>query len=151
MLNKQPNSHFEQLMSYAEHISSLSGASACALFVIQRDRVVAEYYSGTHGFNDSARKVGADSQFNVASVRKSYLGYAVAWALHDGDIYSIDDAVLNYLQLGEEEREALEGVTVRHLLTYTHGLGAEDGRSCVSLSPEQIGNTTGSELIFCKL
>lgn len=39
-----------------------------------------------------------NSQFNAVSVRKSYIGFAVAYALHNGYILSIDDPVLNYIK-----------------------------------------------------
>ncbi|MFD0678342.1 MULTISPECIES: serine hydrolase domain-containing protein [unclassified Paenibacillus] len=127
MLKRKINSSFDNLMFYVEQISKLNAASACALFAIQNDHIVAEIYSGTHSFDEAARKTGADSQFNVASVRKSYLGLAASWAFYQGKIHSFDDYVLKYLQVSDSERAALEGVTIRNLLTYTHGLSEKEG------------------------
>ncbi|SFL42775.1 CubicO group peptidase, beta-lactamase class C family [Paenibacillus sp. 1_12] len=128
MLKRKINSSFDNLMSYVEQISKLNGASACALFAIQNDHIVAEIYSGTHSFDETTVKTGADSQFNVASVRKSYLGLATSWAFYQGKINSLDDDVLRYLQVSDGEEAALEGVTIRNLLTYTHGLSEKDGQ-----------------------
>jgi len=77
--------------------------------VIQGDQVVAEHYQGHH-FGTDSRKVQADSRFNVHSVRKSYLGLAVAIAISEGKM-RLDDEIPD-----------LEGTTLRHLLTHTHGL-----------------------------
>lgn len=92
------------------------------LFVIQNDCVVAEYYAGKHSIEGSARQTAADSQFKVASVRKSYIGFAAAWALNSGAVRSFDDPVLRYVSVGREESEFLKGVTIGNLLTHTHGL-----------------------------
>ncbi|WP_165971914.1 serine hydrolase domain-containing protein [Paenibacillus piri] len=135
MLNKKANRDFDRLMFYVERINELNGASACALFVIQKDRIVAEYYSGAHSFEKSARHIQADSQFNVASVRKSYLGLATAWALHLGKIASLDDPILNYLQVSDGEKAACTGITIRNLLTHTHGLYEQDGQLARSFAP----------------
>lgn len=129
MLEKKLSSTFDDLMSYVERINRLNGGTSCALFVIQNDYVVSECYSGQHSPEDSARPTAADSQFNVASVRKSYIGFATAWALNSGAISSVDDPVLRYVSVRQEETASLKRVTIRNLLTHTHGLARdEDGR-----------------------
>jgi CubicO group peptidase (beta-lactamase class C family) len=64
--------------------------------------------------------VQLDTQFHVASVKKSYIGFAVAYAVYYGYIKSIDDLVLKYLPTLDES--TWDGTTIRHLLTHTHGL-----------------------------
>jgi len=118
LLSSNPSPAYDELISYAEHINRSNGGTSCALFVIQNDQVVAEHYRGVAG----SRPTEADSQYNVASVRKSYLGLAAAWALHDGAIRSFDDPILDYISIDQDDRAALQGVTIRHLLTHTHGI-----------------------------
>lgn len=129
-------SGYEDLMTYVEHMNGLTHGTACALYVIQGGHTAAEFYAGKHTLEPSARRTAADSQFNVASVRKSYLGFAAAWALHHGKIGSLDDPVLRYMSVSPEQRASLEGVTLRHLLTHTHGLvKAADRSISASFSP----------------
>lgn len=122
MLSYNPSSAYDELREYVERINRSNGGTSCALFVIQNDQVVAEHYSGSAG----SQPTGADSRYNVASVRKSYLGLTAAWALHDGAIRSFDDPILDYLAVNSDERAALEGITIRNLLTHTHGLSLDD-------------------------
>ena len=129
LLEKRLLSSFDRLMSYVERINGLNGGTSCALFAIQSDHVVAEYYEGKHAPEYSARPTAADSQFNVASVRKSYIGLAAAWALHSGAIRSFDDPVIRYISADAEDSKHLQKVTIRNLLTHTHGLGRDgEGR-----------------------
>ncbi len=122
-------SAYDGLFEYVERINRLNGGTSCALYAIQNDRIAAEYYAGKHSREASARRTSADSRYNVASVRKSYMGLAAAWALHEGTIESFDDPVLRYIPASARERPCLEGVTIRHLLTHTHGLDRDgEGR-----------------------
>ncbi|TCP55802.1 CubicO group peptidase (beta-lactamase class C family) [Tumebacillus sp. BK434] len=107
-------------MEYVDRINEWNGASGSALIVMRRGEVVCEHYAGHHSHEAGARPIGADSQFNIASARKSYLGFAAAWALREGKIGSLDDAVTGYLP--ELDAALLQGTTIRHLLTHTHGL-----------------------------
>ncbi|MGE5701768.1 MAG: serine hydrolase domain-containing protein [Clostridia bacterium] len=123
-LPKQESNQFDHLVDYVVKIGEVLGASASAVFVIHRDRIVTERYFGRHSHQPEARTVQADSRFNVASVRKSYLGLAIALAIHDGNIHGIDDAVADYFP--ELDPNVLDGTTLRHLLTHTHGLGTDE-------------------------
>jgi CubicO group peptidase (beta-lactamase class C family) len=62
----------------------------------------------------------------VASVRKSYIGFAVAYALYHGFISSIDDPVSDYILTLDPS--IIQGTTIRHLLTHTHGLKSNHGK-----------------------
>ncbi|MBT2762070.1 serine hydrolase domain-containing protein [Paenibacillus sp. ISL-20] len=64
--------------------------------------------------------VEAPTRFNVASVRKSYIGFAIALAVHQQKIASIDDEIADYLV--DLDTDIVRGTTIRHLLTHTHGL-----------------------------
>ncbi|MFS0918770.1 serine hydrolase domain-containing protein [Brevibacillus sp. 179-C 1.1 NHS] len=106
-----------------EHVKKTSGTvvgTGAAVLVIHKDQVVVEEYWGKQGTAADARLVQADTQFHVASVRKSYIGFAVAYAVHHGYIHSINDAVTKYLP--ELDSDLLSQTTIRHLLTHTHGL-----------------------------
>jgi CubicO group peptidase (beta-lactamase class C family) len=120
LLEKELSSHFNLLVEHVKKIHKIRMASASALMVIHNDKIVTETYDGFHSNIPSAKPVQSQSQFNVASVRKSFIGFSVAWAKYNGDINSIDDPVLNYLP--ELDKDVMEGITLRHLLTHTHGL-----------------------------
>lgn len=75
---------------------------------------------GTQSQEANARLIQEDTQFHIASVRKSYIGFAVAFAVHHGMIAAIDDPIPAYLP--EYKEPIYENITIRHLLTHTHGL-----------------------------
>jgi CubicO group peptidase (beta-lactamase class C family) len=114
----------EKLISWVEDIKDKNGSSAAALYILKDDQVVAEHYSGRHSHEKGAREVRSDSQFNVASARKSYLGLSVAFALHDKYIESLDDPISIYMP--ELETELVKDVTIRHLVTHSHGLDIDE-------------------------
>lgn len=114
---------FDHLVQYTSEINQLNGGTATALIVIQNGQIVTEYYDGKHSGDPHARAVQPDSQFNVASARKSYIAFAVAWALAQGVISSIDDLVADYLP--DYPKALMQNTTIRHLLTHTHGLEFE--------------------------
>lgn len=115
------NKAFIELNEYVSQVKSKISATAAAIYIIHNGRVVNEWYSGMHDNSKHSRFVDEESQFNVASVRKTFLGFAVSLALHEGKVRSIDDLVVDYLN--ELDSEALGHTTIRHLLTHTHGLG----------------------------
>lgn len=94
--------------------------TGAGVMVIHKGKVRLEHYWGTQSEETNAPLIQPDTQFHIASVRKSYIGFAVAFAVHHGMIASIDEPITAYLP---ECREAVyENVTIRHLLTHTHGL-----------------------------
>ncbi|WP_175987392.1 serine hydrolase [Bacillus sp. Marseille-Q1617] len=107
-----------------------SGASA---FIIHKDSLVLEQYIGEQSAAKNARNVQEDTQFHVASVRKSYIGFAVAWALYYGYIDSIDDSVRTYLP--ELDETLWRDINIRHLLTHTHGLKEQRGKTYQEFAP----------------
>lgn len=99
-------------------------SSAGAAVIMQNGEIVWEWYSGYQSYRPGARRVNEDSQFNVASSRKTYIAFAVAYALFHRKIRSIDDKVADYIP----DLSGIEGRRIRHLLTHTHGLQEEDGK-----------------------
>ncbi|MCP1311483.1 serine hydrolase domain-containing protein [Paenibacillus tyrfis] len=63
-----------------------------------------------------------ESQFNVGSIRKTYLGLAISLLVEQGLIKSIDEEIGDYL---DEYKGVANGITLRHLLTHTHGLNKQ--------------------------
>lgn len=118
------NGHFQDLNIYVQNIQKAAGATAAAVCIIHKDTVVNEWYAGTHDSSPESRKVDEATRFNVGSIRKTYLGLAVSLLIEQGRINSVDDEIAGYLN---ELEEAAKGVTLRQLLTHTHGLMEADG------------------------
>ncbi len=95
--------------------------SGAALMILHNNELVVEEYWGTHSKQENARLTQADSKFHLASCRKSYIGFAVAYATHHGFIQSIDEEITCYLPTAQR-KAVFEGTTIRHLLTHSHGL-----------------------------
>ena len=113
-----------RLISYVENIMELNHSSASALVVIKGNKIVLEHYSGYHSNYVSSEPITEASKFNVASARKSYLGLAVAFALYEKKIKSIDDYAVDYFD--GYDKEILANTTIRHLVTHSHGLHQKD-------------------------
>ncbi|MCH1625263.1 serine hydrolase domain-containing protein [Ferdinandcohnia quinoae] len=126
ILPQHLNNRFQPVTSHVRNTSQMVDCTGASVLVIHNDEIVSEEYWGKHSKSLNARHIQEDSQFHVASVRKSYIGFAVAYAVHKGYIHSIDDEVVKYLSV--ENDELLNQTTIRHLLTHTHGLNTRDGR-----------------------
>jgi CubicO group peptidase (beta-lactamase class C family) len=111
---------FQKLNEYVASIQDVIAASGAATIIIQNDSIVNEWYRGFYDFNGIKRPVSPSSQFNVASVRKSYLGFAIAMAVQERKINCIDDPITFYMD--DLNKELFRGTTIRHLLTHTHGV-----------------------------
>lgn len=106
-----------------EDIKARNHSSGAALVILKDNKIVLEHYSGYHSNVPDSLSIHESSQFNIASARKSYLGLAVAYALYDRKIKSLDDLAIKYFDM-----ELLEETTIRHLVTHSHGLHQkEDG------------------------
>jgi CubicO group peptidase (beta-lactamase class C family) len=118
------NNH--RVKSYVEEIMKLNHSSASALVVIKDNDIVLEHYEGYHSNLEGSAPITKSSKFNIASARKSYLGLAIAFALYEKKISSIDDFVVDYFD--GYDKELLANTTIRHLVTHSHGLHKkEDG------------------------
>lgn len=107
--------NFKGLNQYVLEVKELISSTAAATYIIYNNRIVNEWYSGQH-----------DLQFNVGSVRKTYLGLVVGLALYEGRIKSYDDLITNYIEVANPH--PFESITIRHLLTHTHGLRSRTDR-----------------------
>ncbi|WP_010275975.1 serine hydrolase [Paenibacillus senegalensis] len=86
--------------------------------IIQDGVIVNEWYYGSHELTEQNRKVDEKSQFNIASIRKTYKGFAMSLALYEGKIKSLNDS--DYLD--DLDEDVIAGTSISHLLTHTHGL-----------------------------
>lgn len=121
------NDNFAELNAYVLEIKNQISASAAAVFVIHNDCIVNEWYAGYHDNSEGSRVIDAESRFNVASIRKTYLGFAISLALYEGKIKSLNDRVIEYLE--DLNESVMRNTTIRHLLTHTHGLEGPHHRS----------------------
>ncbi|MED3574243.1 serine hydrolase domain-containing protein [Cytobacillus praedii] len=134
-LKKKLNNQFQSVELHARNTSNAVDCSGASVMVIHNDQIVTEAYWGKHSKASEARPVQEDSQFHVASVRKSYIGFAAAYAIHNGYISSIDDEVTKYLP--NVNTELFAKTTIRHLLTHTHGLQTFEGKTIREFPPGQ--------------
>lgn len=65
---------FIELNDYVSRMKNIISATAAATYIIHNDRIVNEWYSGVHDNSEDSRLVDKESQFNVASVRKTFWG-----------------------------------------------------------------------------
>ncbi|QGQ93862.1 class A beta-lactamase-related serine hydrolase [Paenibacillus psychroresistens] len=120
------NEIYKELNQYVLGVKNLLSASAASTFIIHNDCIVNEWYTGIHDITETGRLVDAESKFNIASTRKTYLGFAISLALHEGRIKSINDYVTEYLD--DLNKDLMGTTTIRHLLTHTHGLQGHNKR-----------------------
>ena len=126
--NDYPNV-FEDVRTHVMESAEKLGTSGGALFIIHNDKIATESYFGKQSNAKHARDVQVDTQFHIASVRKAYIGFAAAYAIYNG-YFSIDDPIQRFVE--DSHVSAYEGVTIRHLLTHTHGLKIADVNKLVS-------------------
>jgi CubicO group peptidase (beta-lactamase class C family) len=136
---------FGELNHFVEDIRNQISASASSVLVMQNNQIVDEFYSGNHDKSPNSRLIDEESQFNVASTRKTYLGLAVSLALYEGKIRSINDYVIDYLD--DLNENVLGNTTIRHLLTHTHGLQGQNVRLFPSGTDWKYNNTGVNLLI----
>nr|GGG82754.1 hypothetical protein GCM10011398_30370 [Virgibacillus oceani] len=92
-ITKNINKNFMPVLDSVTNTYNQVICSGAAIIVIHNDKIVLEEYLGSQSTHGNARPVQEDTQFHVASVRKSYIGFAVASAVYYGYINSIDDSV----------------------------------------------------------
>jgi len=124
--------YYQKLNEYVHKVQLKIGATAAASYIIQGDCVVNEWYSGRHAATENSRAVDKYTQFNVGSVRKTYLGLAISLLIEEGLIKSIDHDIGYYLN---EYKYSAAGVTLRYLLTHTHGLIEQAGEIAREFKP----------------
>ncbi|HWO75652.1 MAG TPA: hypothetical protein VNM69_06980 [Bacillus sp. (in: firmicutes)] len=75
---------FKDITSYTEKVKQEKYASCAALVIMKDNNIVHEWYSGSHHFEKGAKKIDFSSRFNVYSTRVTYVGLAIAIAVHEG-------------------------------------------------------------------
>ncbi len=128
-VKKEENHIFDEVVNKVKNTGDFIKASASSVFIIHKDKIVTEKYFGQHSHKEFTRKIDCKSRFNVASARKSYIGFAVAYALLNKYIHSIDDYVIDYLP--NLDKGVIDKTTIRHLLTHTHGLNSDENRNLI--------------------
>ncbi len=138
---------FQKLISYIEDIKEWNHSSGTAIVIIKDNKIVLEHYSGYHSNTKNSRPIDENSQFNVASARKSYLGLVIAYALYEGKINSLDDLAVEYFK--EYDKELLGKTTIRHLVTHSHGLHQqEDGTIFREFAPGESWAYRGMNILM---
>lgn len=132
------------LFKYVEDIKYKIKASASAVYVIQENKVIGEWYAGLCPL--SGREIVEDSRFNLYSARKSYIGLAVAILIYDKKIFNVDDEVITYLE--GIDGDVCKGITFRHLVTHTHGLRFERNEFVKVASPGTIWEYNDAGLLL---
>lgn len=132
LIKRKLNNQFNSVVSHVKKTSQVVDCSGASVMVIHKNKIVSEEYWGKHSKAPDARSIQEDSQFHVASVRKCYIGFVVAYAVHHGYIKSIDDEVIKYLNLNNK---LLKNTTIRHLLTHSHGLNTIEGKIIREFEP----------------
>ncbi|WP_042161212.1 serine hydrolase domain-containing protein [Paenibacillus gorillae] len=117
---KTNSNKYSELNEYVVKIKDQISCSAAATFIIHHDTIVSENYFGSYVSNSKIQPVKPSTRFNVASVRKSYIGFTISLALYQNKLSRMDDYISDYLD--DLNLDAVKGVKIRHLLTHTHGL-----------------------------
>jgi len=118
LLNEQTEQLIE-LIEYMKRSKENCHASGSAVIVLQNNKVKYESYTGTHHFQQGARKVDASSRFNVYSVRVTFIALAAAIAIYEGKL-NLDNPLKDFFP--KKDSSILEDTTLRHLLTRSTGL-----------------------------
>ena len=108
-LSSKKNKDFVPITEHVLNTAEKVTCSGAAAFVIHNDKVVLEAYFGSQSNKSGSRKVQKDTQFHVASVRKSYIGFAVACAVYYGKIKTIDDLIEIDEALGSRIHQKTKG------------------------------------------
>ena len=125
---------FGKVINAVEYSYNTLDCSGAALLIYQHDELKVEKYWGVHSNNPHAQAVGPNTKFHIASCRKSYVAFAVAYALYHGYFKSLDDEVMLYLAK-EKQHPLYEGMTIRHLVTHSHGLNDNTGELIREFAP----------------
>ncbi len=98
-------------------------SSGTAYLVVKEDKVVHE---GFFGFSDveGRKRVDENTVFYIASTTKAYFSLATLLAEHRGDLTENTSLSELFPEVGFDGFDPSK-VTVRHLLTHTHGLSNE--------------------------
>ncbi len=90
-----------------------------ALQVIKGDSIVLEQYEGIEGLA-SREPISEKSLFNIGSISKTFVAYAILHLAHEGRIH-LNDSLLKYFP-DFKNPEIGKKIRLYHLLTHTSGL-----------------------------
>ena len=121
-----PLTTFKSVMQSVENTYQILDCTGAALVIFHNNELQVEQYWGKHSAKKGARFVQSDTKFHLASCRKSYVAFAVAYAIHHGLIQSLDDEINRYLPQ-TQQLKIYKGTTIRHLVTHSHGLTEQHG------------------------
>lgn len=124
----------EKIIEAVKQSYQTLNCTGAALIIYQNDELKVEQYWGTQSKEENARKIQCDTKFHIASCRKSYVAFAVAYALYNEYFHSLDDEIGGYLP-NEKYHPLYEGVTIRHLVTHSHGLNDRSGKIIREFAP----------------
>ncbi|MCL1702751.1 serine hydrolase domain-containing protein [Lysinibacillus sp. Bpr_S20] len=113
----------QSILSQVKKTFSQLDCTGGGVIIKKHGQTILEEYFGVQGQQKDAKKVGPHTLFHLASVRKAYVGFAVAYAIYHNYIASIDDELSDYL----DDEKVFADVSIRHLLTHTHGLRRQHG------------------------
>lgn len=116
---------FHHVRQAVEHTYNTLHCSGAALVIFQRNELQIEQYWGKQSAEEQARPIQPTTKFHLASCRKSYVAFAVAYAIHHRFIQSLDDEIVMYFP-ENEQKDVYKGTTIRHLVTHCHGLTEQD-------------------------
>ena len=121
-----PSTTFKSVIQSVENTYQTLDCTGAALVIFHNNELQVEQYWGKHSAKKEARLVQSDTKFHIASCRKSYVAFAVAYAIHNGFIQSLDDEINSYLPQ-TQQMKIYQGTTIRHLVTHSHGLIEQNG------------------------
>lgn len=121
-----PSITFNSVIQSVENTYQTLDCTGAALVIFHNNQLQVEQYWGKQSAKKNARLVQPDTKFHIASCRKSYVAFVVAYAIHQGFIQSLDDEILTYLP-EIQRKEIYRGTTIRHLVTHSHGLTEQNG------------------------
>jgi len=141
-----PSPHYAALDSFISRAFALDVTPGLAVAVVQGDRII---YARGFGYADieAGRRVEPDKTlFYIASTSKSFTAFLAALLDHRGEL-DLDAPISRYLpELRLRSPLSADAITLRHLLTHTHGI-ASDGLHPIVVRTAYTGVYTDSLLI----
>ena len=115
------NTLFSKTTKAVQNTYETLNCSGGSLIIYHQNQLAVEQYWGKQSNKEDAKNIQPHTKFHLASCRKTYVGFAVAYAVMNGYIDSIDDDITKHLPI-DKQHPLYKGTTIRHLLTHTHGL-----------------------------
>lgn len=117
----------ERLSAFFNLLKKGSFGEVHGVLLVSRGTLVLEEYFPGYRFRGGRADFSASDPHHLASVTKSITSLCVGIALDKGFIRSVDQPFLDfYAGYPVPDRQAKEGITLRHLLTMTAGLSWDE-------------------------